>query len=97
MPKHIRLHGIDHFDSSSASNAAARLFSLFLRMKNFAAKIRSWMGVLACLLPTRRAFDKKKRFLVIRKIAEAQKPFSEINIIVNWFDELKRRVPKNKS
>jgi hypothetical protein len=51
MPKHIRLHGIDHFDSSSASSAAARLFSTF----------------------------------------------GEINIMVNWFDELKRRVPKNKS
>jgi serine/threonine-protein kinase len=38
-----------------------------------------------------------ERFLVVREIKESQKPINEINFVLNWFEELKERVPIRKT
>ena len=36
-----------------------------------------------------------KRFLMVKEAAEAQAGSSDINIVVNWVEELRQRLPAN--
>jgi len=37
-----------------------------------------------------------QRFLMLKPIEQAQAPPTRINVVLNWFEELKRRVPQGK-
>jgi hypothetical protein len=36
-----------------------------------------------------------QRFLMIRDVSQPEEPITEIHVVLNWFEELKRLVPTN--